>query len=325
MKAIVRRAYGAADVLSLDDIDTPTPAGDEVLIRVRAAAVNPLDWHFMRGTPYLMRMQSGLRTPTNVRLGADVAGVVVSGGTEVADIKAGDEVFGTARGSFAEYACARAGAVARRPRNLPWEAAGAVPVAGVTALQALRDRGQVAAGTRVLVNGAAGGVGTFAVQIAKAFGAHVTAVCSSRNVDLVRSLGADAVVDYTTRDFCALGERFHVMIDNVGNRSLADCRRVLTATGTYVMVGGPAGRWVAPFPRVLRMSMLSPFVGQRMGLLFTRMSGHADLDAMRELTESGKVTPVVDRCYKLSEVADAVRYVEGGHARGKVVIRVAER
>jgi NADPH:quinone reductase-like Zn-dependent oxidoreductase len=322
MKAIRFRRYGSPDVLEYTDVETPAPGDDEVLIRVRAASVNPIDWHYVRGTPFLVRLMAGLRQPKDPRLGTDLAGVVEATGRNVTQFRPGDEVYGAAKGAYAEYACAREDKVAPKPANVSFEQAAAVPVAGLTGLQALRDKGRVQAGQSVLINGAAGGVGTFAVQIAKTFGAEVTAVCSTKNVELVRSLGAAHVIDYTREDFTASGRRFDVIVDCIGNHSLTACRRVMPRRGSYVVVGGPDTGWMAPLPFILKVMLLSPFVSQRMAPVVASLS-RADLMALKELIESGKVTPAIDRSYPLHETAEAIRYVETKHARGKVVITVA--
>ena len=324
MKAIVYCDYGSPDVLRLEDIARPVPNDDQVLIKVRAASVNPFDWHFMEGTPYIGRaMGMGLRKPKDVRLGVDVAGRVEAVGRNVTQFKPGDDVFGAAHGAFAEYACASEKRVVIKPGNLTFEQAASIPIAGVTALQGLRDRGNVQAGQRILINGASGGVGTFAVQIAKSFGAHVTGVCSTKNVAMVRSLGADRVIDYTKEDFTRAQERYDLILDNVGNHSLSACRRVLTPRGRYVMIGGPKGRWVAPLDRALAAKVYSWFVSQDIGMFMARMDKE-DLGILGDLMQSGKVTPAIDRTYTLRQVPEAIRYLEAGHARGKVVIAVGE-
>ena len=321
MKAIVYHRYGSPDVLQVEDVDKPSPADDEVLLRVCAASVNPLEWHFIRGKPYLMRLMAGLRAPKEKRLGVDVSGIVEAVGKNVTELKPGDEVFGHCQGSFAEYVCTPESAVVTKPANITFEQAAGVNVAGVTALQAMRDRGNLHAGQKVLINGAAGGVGTFAVQIAKAFGAHVTGVCSTRNADMVRSLGADRVIDYTQEDFTRRGERYDLLLDNIGNRSLRDCRRVLAPGGVYLMIGTPSFDWLGPLPRMLAMLVLSKLGSRPLRTHLSRGS-KADLLFMKELMEQGKVTTVIDRTYPLRETAEAVRYLEAGHARGKVVITV---
>ncbi|HSB18868.1 MAG TPA: NAD(P)-dependent alcohol dehydrogenase [Anaeromyxobacteraceae bacterium] len=322
MKAIVYREYGSPDVLGLEDVEKPTPAANEVLVRVRAAALNPLDWHLMRGTPYIGRVTMGLLRPKVTRLGVDVAGQVEAVGSDVTQFKPGDEVFGGRTGAFAEYVCVREDrALVLKPSNLTFEQAAAVPVAAITALQGLRDKGHLQPGLKVLINGASGGVGTFAVQIAKSSGAEVTGVCSTRNVDLVRSIGADRVIDYTREDFTRGAHRYDVILDCVGNHSLLDSRRVLNPRGTYVMVGGPAGRWIDPLPRALEALVLSRFVSQDMAFFLAELN-KKDLTILRDLLQAGKLTPVIDRRYGLGEVPAAIRYLEQGHARGKVVITV---
>ena len=325
MKAIVYCDYGSSDVLKLVDIAKPVPNDDQVLVKVRAASVNPYDWHFMRGKPYIMRMMiGGLRKPKDTRLGVDFAGIVEAVGKNVMQFKPGDEVFGGRSGAFAEYVCVRAdrGGIALKPANITFEQAGAVQIAGLTALQAVRDKGKVQPGQKVLINGASGGVGTFAVQIAKVFGAHVTGVCSTRNVDMVKSLGADQVIDYTKEDFAKGSERYDVILDNVPNHSLSEYRGVLTPNGKYVMIGGGGPHdspWIGPFGRVINARLMSPFISQEMGMMMAEVKKD-DLNILADLMQSGKVTTVIDRRYKLSEVPEAIRYLEQGHARGKVVI-----
>ena len=321
MKAIVNTRYGSPDDLELKEIDKPVVDDDRVLVRVRAASVNPYDWHMMRGLPYIVRMGEGLRKPKRTVPGIDVAGQVEAVGKHVTQFQPGDEVFGGCGGAFAEYVRPREKFLVPKPANLSFEQAAAVPTAGWTALQALRDHGQLQAGQRVLINGAAGGVGTFAVQIAKALGAAVAGVCSTRNVDFVRSIGADEVIDYTREDFTRRGQQYDLVLDAVGNRSLSAYRRVLASTGTLVLVGAPAGRWIGPLAPLLKARVLSPFVSQRM-IWFLAQQTKEDLAVLKELIEAGKVTPVIDRIYPLSETADAIRYLEAGHARGKVVITV---
>jgi NADPH:quinone reductase-like Zn-dependent oxidoreductase len=323
MKAIVYCDYGLAN-LKLQDVEKPTPKDDQVLVRVRAASVNPYDWHFIEGTPYIMRLMGvGLRKPKDTRLGVDFAGTVEAVGKNVTQFKPGDEVFGGRGGAFAEYVCARANrALALKPSSLTFEQAASVNIAGITALQALRDNGKVQPGQKVLINGASGGVGTFAVQIAKSLGADVTGVCSTRNVDLVRSLGADHVIDYTKEDFAKGEQRYDVILDNVPNHSLSECRRILNPKGKYVMIGGGGpndSRWVGPFGRVIHTLLLSPFVSQKMGMMMAD-ANQKDLTVLGNMLQSGKIKPVIDRTYKLSEVPAAIAYLEQGHARGKVVI-----
>lgn len=322
MNAIRYFTYGGPDVLRLERVDVPTPADDQVRVKVHAASVNPLDWHFMRGTPYALRLQAGLRAPRDARLGVDVAGVVDAVGPNATQLHVGDEAFGTARGSFAEYACGPERSLTRKPGAVPFDQAAAAGVAAITALQAVRDTGRTRAGDRVLVNGASGGVGTFAVQIARSFGAHVTAVCGPRNLDLMRSLDCDQVIDYTTHDFTSDGQRYDVIVDNVGGQSLRACRRALTSQGRYVLIGGPAGRWIAPFDRVIGAALLSRFVSQSMEFLLARVNGD-DFACLSGLLADGTVRSVLDREYPLADVPRAMAYLEAGHARGKVVIRVA--
>jgi len=322
MKAIVQDTYGSADVLELRDIDRPALSDGGVLVRIRAASANPLDWHFMRGVPYLMRAQSGLRSPKRTILGNDLAGEVEAVGVGVARFRPGDHVFGDATGSYAEYVCAPEGILEHKPANLSFEQAAAVPVAAVTALQGLRDKAQLLAGQSVVIVGASGGVGTFAVQIAKTLGAEVTGVCSTRNVDLVRSLGADHVIDYTKEDFTQGRQRYDVIFQLAGTATPSICRRALTPKGTLVLSSGESpGRWIGPVGRIVKAMVLSPFVSQSLGSFLAQRSAD-DLRLLKELIEDGKVAPVIDRTYSLSEVPEAIRYLETGHARGKVVITV---
>jgi NADPH:quinone reductase-like Zn-dependent oxidoreductase len=322
VKAAVHSRYGPPSVVQIKDVDNPVPKDDEILISVRAASVNPLDWHAMRGTPYIIRLMRGLRKPKDSRLGVDVAGQVEAVGRNVTRFKPGDEVFGTCRGAFAGYACASVisrSALVLKPKNVTFEQAAAVPVAALTALQSLRDKGRIQPGQKVLINGAAGGVGTFAVQIARSFGAHVTGVCSSRNVDMVRSIGADQVIDYTREDFTRSGRRYDLFLDCLGNHSLFACRRVLNPRGVYIVIGGPGGRWLGPLTRLFKALVLSWFVSQNLVPFITK-ANNKDLAILHELIEAGKVTPVIDKRYGLAEVSEAIRYLEQGHARGKVVI-----
>jgi NADPH:quinone reductase-like Zn-dependent oxidoreductase len=322
MKAIVYRCYGSPDVLLLEDVARPVPADDELLVKVRAAAVNPLDWHYMRGKPYIMRAESGFGVPKNPRMGVDFAGVVEAVGKDVTRFRPGDEVFGGRNGAFSEYVRVREDrAVAVKPANVTFEQAAAVPIAALTALQALRDKGRLQAGQKVLINGASGGVGTFAVQIAKAYGAEVSGVCSTRNVEMVRSIGADRVFDYTREDFMKSGEQYDVILDNVGNRALLDYRRVMTPKGVLVIIGGPDGAWIGPMIGPIKALLVSPFVEQEFGMILAEMNPQ-DLTELANLMSAGKVTPVIDRTYALDEVPQAIGYLETGRARGKVVIRV---
>jgi len=320
MKAVVYRCYGSPDVLEFADIEKPMPADDEVLVKIAAASVNPLDWHFMRGSPYLMRLMSGLGAPNNTGLGVDFAGTVEAVGSNVKQFKPGDEVFGGANGAFAEYVTVRADrALALKAANMTFAQSATAPIAAVTALQALRDKGKIKPGHKVLINGASGGVGTFAVQIAKSFGAEVTGVCSARNAEMVRSIGADHVIDYKKEDYTESGQHYDLIIDMIGNHSLLANRRVLNPEGILVMVGGAKGDWIAPLIAPIKALILSPFVGQEFSMFIAKMRGD-DLAILAELMQAGKVTPVIDRHYQLSEVPDAIRYSEEGHARGKIVI-----
>ena len=323
MKAIVRYKYGSPDVLELRDIDKPVVGDDEVLVRVHAAGVDRGVWHLMTGQPYLVRIAGyGLRVPKNPVLGMDLAGVVEAVGKSVSRFQSGDEVFGIGEGTFAEYARAREDKLAPRPANLTFEQAAVVAISGLTALQALRDHGRVEPGQKVLIIGASGGVGTYAVQIAKAFGTQVTGVCSTAKAEMVRSIGADHVIDYTREDFAEGRQRYDLILDIGGNSSLARLRRALTPRGTLVIVGGEGGgRMFGGIDRQLRAMMLSSFVGQKLGTFISK-ENHEDMLALKELIESGKVTPVIDRTYPLADVPEAIRYLEEGHAQGKVVITV---
>jgi NADPH:quinone reductase-like Zn-dependent oxidoreductase len=324
MKAIVYCDYGDASVLSLKDVEKPAPAEGEILVRVRAASVNPLDWHFMRGSPYLMRTQAGLRKPAVTRLGVDFAGTVEAVGPGVTRFKPGDEVFGGKTGAFAQYVCARQDRAAAKPPGLTFEQAASMPIAALTALQAVRDHGKVGPGTKVLINGASGGVGTFAVQIAKQYGGEVAGVCSGRNVEMVRSLGATRVFDYTKEDFAKSGERYDFILDNVGNRTLSEFRSVLAPRGRYVLIGGggPADHtWIGPFGRIIGEVIASKLGSQQLGFFVAQMTAE-DLGVVADLAGSGKIVPVIDRSYPLAELPSAIRYLEEGHARGKVVITV---
>jgi NADPH:quinone reductase-like Zn-dependent oxidoreductase len=323
MKAIVYDRYGSPDVLQYQEIEKPIPADDQVLIQVRASSANPYDWHFIRGTPSFIRLFTGIRAPKSRRAGADVAGVVEAAGRNVTSFKPGDPIFGTAVGSFAEYACAPASSVALKPESLTWEQAASLPMAGVTALQGLRDKGRIRAGQRVLVNGAAGGVGTFAVQIAKSYGARVTGVCSTRNIELVRSIGADDLVDYTREDFIHGDRRYDVFFDLVGNNRLSACLGVLEPGGTYIGCGGgaPDRRSIELLGSMLQAAVMAPFVTQKLPGLLAKVNT-ADLSFLADLIQAGKIAPVLDRSNALKETASAIRYLEQGHARGKVVITV---
>jgi NADPH:quinone reductase-like Zn-dependent oxidoreductase len=323
MKAIVQDEYGSPDVLELRDIDIPQIADEEVLVHVHAAGVGRDVWHVMTGLPYPIRLAGyGFRAPKNPVIGSDMAGIVEAVGKDVSRFQPGDEVFGIGKGSYAEYVCAGEDKLAPKPVNLTFEQAAVLAIMGSTALQALRDHGKVRPGQEVLVIGASGGVGTYAVQIAKAFGAHVTGVCSTQKVEMVRSIGADHVIDYTREDFAEGDQRYDLILDIGGNSSLARLRRALASRGTLVIVGGEGGgRWLGGLERQLWATMLSPFVSQKLGT-FVSTPNHEDLLVLKELVESGKVAPVIDRTYPLAEVPEAIRYLEEGHARGKVVITV---
>ncbi len=326
MKAIVYSKYGSPDVLQFKDVEKPTPKDDEVLIKVYAASVNAYDWHFLTADIFLIRvMGGGLLKPKNMRLGADIAGRVEAVGRNAKQFQPGDEVFGDmaghGNGSFAEYVSASESAFALKPANLSFDEAAAVPMAAVTALQGLRDKGQIRPGQKVLINGASGGVGTFAVQIAKSFGAEVTAVCSTRNVDQARSLGADHVIDYTKEDFTQSGRQYDLILAANGYHSLSAYKRALNPKGVYVMAGGSTAQI---FEAMLLGSWMSQTGGKKMGGLSAR-ANQEDLAFMKGLLEAGKVVPVIDRRYPLSETAEALRYLGGGHARGKIVITVEDR
>lgn len=325
MKAIVYTQYGSPDVLRLEDVEKPMPKDNEVLVKVHAASANPADWHTMRGAPFLARLVNGLFKPRHPRLGADVAGRVEAVGRGVTQFKIGDDVFGcmslNAMSSFAEYACVTADALVLKPANLTFEQAAAVPLAALTALQGLRDTGHIQAGQKVLVNGASGGVGTFAVQIAKSYGAEVTGVCSTRNLDMVRSIGADHVIDYTQTDFTANGQHYDQIYCAVGNRSITDYKRALKPQGICVIAGFTNLRRL--FEHMLIGPRRSKANGQRVGLMDTMTVNKKDLEFLKTLLESGKVIPVIDRAYPLRETAEAIRYLETSRARGKVVITVA--
>jgi len=321
MKAILFPKYGSPDVLQFTEVEKPTPSENQVLVKVVAAAANPLDWHRMRGEPFLARMGEGLRTPKNPKLGADIAGRVEAVGKNVTEFKPGDEVFGAVgAGGFAEYVCTREKNLALKPGNLSFETVAAAPVVGYTALQGLRDTGKIQAGQTVLVNGASGGVGHFAVQIAKSYGTEVTGVCSTRNLDMVRSIGADHMVDYTREDFTRNGQRYDLIYCAIGNRSAFDYRRALKPQGICVIAG------FTSLPRLFGNMILGPLVSRKGGKKVTGMgisnANKTDLLIIKELLESGKVVPVIDRRYPLRETAEAIRYLETGHALGKVIVNV---
>ncbi|HEX3682034.1 MAG TPA: NAD(P)-dependent alcohol dehydrogenase [Bryobacteraceae bacterium] len=323
MHAIVYRRYGSPDVLEYVETDTPTPGTGEVLIRVRAASVNPYDWHFLRGTPIFIRLFTGLRRPKSARLGADVAGVIAATGPGVTRCKPGDSVFGTCKGAFAEFACARETQLAVKPEGVSYEEAASLPIAGITALQGLRDCGLVRPGQRVLINGAAGGVGTFAVQIGKWLGAHIIGVCSTRNLELVQSIGADDVIDYTLQDFTQPDDPYDVVFDLVGNRPLREMRRALLPKGVFVGCGGggPDRSSSELLGAMLGRFLIAPFAPQKLTGVFAKINT-ADLLVLSELLQPGKIKPVLERRYPLNRVADALRYVESCRARGKVTIAI---
>jgi NADPH:quinone reductase-like Zn-dependent oxidoreductase len=322
MKAIVQYEYGLPEVLEFRDVDMPVAGDDEVLIQVQASSVNALEWHMMTGVPLLLHLEAGFSKPKRPTLGADVAGRVEAVGKNVTRFQPGDDVFGdVGSGAYAKYVTGSERSLALKPDNVTFEQAAAVPVAGLTALQGLRDKGQVQSGQHVLVNGASGGVGTFAVQIAKSLGAEVTAVCSTKNVDAARSLGADHVIDYIQEDFVQSGRRYDLMFDLPGNRSLADCKRVLKSNGTYLLVGGPKRRWLGPLPRLFRAKLAFLVGNRRMDWLLAQ-ANNEDLGLLAGLLESGEVTPVIERRYELSDVPEALRRFGDGHAQGKTVINV---
>jgi NADPH:quinone reductase-like Zn-dependent oxidoreductase len=322
MKAIVYTKYGPPAVLQFREVAKPVPTDGQILVKIYAASANPLDWHLMRASPFLARLAGGLRKPKDPRLGADFAGRVEAVGANVAQFQPGDEVFGASTGAFAEYICVAESEVALKPANLSFEQAAAVPVAATTALQGLRDTGQIHTGQRVLVNGASGGVGTFAVQIARAFGTEVTGVCSTRNLDMVRSIGADHAIDYMKEDFTRNGQHYDLIYDAVGNSSVSAYRRALNSGGTCVVAG------FTSLPRLFEHMLIGPLrskIGdKKVGLMGTAQIKQKDLVSLRELLEAGKVTPVIDRRYSLREVPEAIRYLEAKHARGKVVITVVQ-
>jgi NADPH:quinone reductase-like Zn-dependent oxidoreductase len=320
MKAVIHTTYGTTDLLEVGDVERPEIGDDEVLIRVKAAGVNPVDWAIMNGLPYIARPVYGLRRPKNPVRGTDVAGVVETVGADVTRFHPGDEVFGSANGSYAEYASASEDRLAQKPANLSFEQAGALPMAGLVALQAIRDHGNVEAGQQVLINGASGGIGHLAVQIASSLGAHVTGVTSTRNVELVRSLGAETVIDYTKEDFTRRGHRYDFILDNVANHPLSDLRRVLTPTGTLIPNGGGFdNRWFASSGRAIHAHILERTSKHNLPL-FLVSSSTADLTALSELVEAGTTRPVIDRAYPLAEAAQALAYVGEGHTAGKVVV-----
>lgn len=320
MKAIVHQKYGSPDVLELQEIEKPSPQPEEVLVRVRAASVNPADWYGLTGL-LIARAQSGLLRPKNIRMGTDYAGVVEAVGANIQDFRPGDEVYGGRTGAYAEYVCVK-NAIVRKPANVTFEQAAAVPTAGITALQGLRDHGKIQPGQKVLINGASGGVGTFAVQIAKAFGAEVTGVCSTRNVELVRSLGADHVFDYTREDFTRNGQRYDLVLDNAGSRSWGEYKRVLTPHANFIIVGAPKSKGaLGPLGSILKLRLGSLRASQKVAFFIAQFN-RADLGVLRDLIEAGKVTPYVERTYPLRETTQAMHYQGTGHARGKIVISI---
>ncbi|HLW35128.1 MAG TPA: NAD(P)-dependent alcohol dehydrogenase [Chthoniobacterales bacterium] len=325
VKAVTYCEYGLAN-LKIEQVEKPVPAADQVLVRVRAASVNPYDWHFVEGSPKVIRLMiGGLRKPKDTRLGVDFAGIVEAVGKDVTNFKPGDEVFGGKGGAFGEYVTPRASrAIALKPANVTFEEAASVNIAGVTALQALRDYGKVQPGQKVLINGASGGVGTFAVQLAKLMGTDVTGVCSTRNVDLVKSLGADRVIDYTKEDYTKIDQKYDVILDNVANHSLSENRKVLTQNGKYVLIGGGSANeqgLIGKMAKPLKALIMKPFVSQQMGMMMAEMK-QSDLQYFAEQMQNGKLKAVIDRTYKLDQIKDAIAYVEEGHARGKVIITV---
>jgi len=327
MKAIVYHEFGSPDVLRLEEVDKPVPNDNQILIKVRAVSVNPLDWHFMEGAPYIGRpLAFGFLKPDFQRLGVDYAGTVEAVGKNITEFKPGDEVYGNKFGAFAEYVVATDKALALKPANLTFEQTASLPVAAITALQALRDTGKLQPGQKVLINGASGGVGTFAVQIAKTFGAEVTGVCSGRNAELVRSLGADHVIDYTKEDFTKGAERYDLILDNVGNQPLAGFRRVLNPKGMYIMIGGGGVKddpWFGALVRPIKSILISKFVSQQMKPMLADMN-RKDLTVLADMIQAGTVKPVIDRTYTFSQLPEAMRYLEEGHARGKVVVTVGD-
>ena len=320
MKSVVYHCYGGPEVLRYQNIEKPQPTDTELLIKVEAAGVNPLDWHYMRGSPYLMRLVAGIGAPDDPTMGVDFAGTVEATGSAVTRFKVGDRVYGGVSGAFSEYAIIdESRSIAQIPDSVSFEQAAAMPIAAVSALQALRDSGQLQNGQSVLINGASGGVGTFAVQIAKSMGARVAGVCSTRNVEMVSSLGADRIFDYKKEDFVESGEQYDLIIDNVGNRSISELLRVLKPEGTLVMVGGPSGDWVGPFKNTFPALVNSMFVSQNLNSFLATMN-QEDLAILANLMDDGKIRSVIDKRYPLEQTTDAIRYSESGRARGKIVI-----
>jgi NADPH:quinone reductase-like Zn-dependent oxidoreductase len=321
MKAIKRTVYGPAESLSFDEVPMPEVGDTDVLLKMHASSVNPYDWHFVRGEPYLIRVNAGYRRPKNQDMGIDAAGTVIAVGAKVTRFEIGDNVFGLAKGAFAEYAAANEERLAPKPDALTFELAATLPCAGNTALIAVRDKGQVTSGMSVLVNGASGGVGSYAVQIAKSLGAEVTGVCSTRNVELVKSIGAVEVIDYSRDDFARRPERYDVVVDTIGNRTLSDLRRALKPRGTLVVAGGGSGKWFRPMALLLKVVVVSPFVRQQLTGVMAGVTTE-NLETLSTLVMSGDVVPLIDRTYTLSETPTALGYIEEGHARGKVIITV---
>ncbi|MCL4105951.1 UNVERIFIED_CONTAM: hypothetical protein GTU68_058257 [Idotea baltica] len=322
MKAVLYHCYGSADVLEYVDTAKPVAGDNEVLVKVHAASVNPLDWHYMRGSPYIIRAMTGMGAPEDTTMGVDFSGTVEAVGNTVTQFKVGDRVFGGAGGAFAEYLVIREDrAIVKIPTNVSFEQAASVPIAAITALQALQDLAKVQPGQKVLINGASGGVGTFAVQIAKSLGAEVTGVCSARNTEMVRSLGADHVLDYRQENYTESNEIYDVIIDNVGNHSLLANSRVVTPEGVIVMVGGGKGDWIAPFSGPLQAALIAPFLDQEVQSLLAVLD-QEDLQQLADLMQSGEMIPVIDKRYALGEIAQAIRYSEEGHAKGKIIVNV---
>ncbi len=322
MKAVVYRCYGSPDVLEVVDVEMPVAAPHEILVKVEAASVNPLDWHYMRGSPYIMRLQTGLGAPSDSHFGRDFAGTVQAVGVQVTEFAVGDRVYGGANGAFAQYLTRSAtGSVAKIPDNVSSAQAASVPVAGITALQALRDKGQLQPGQKVLINGASGGVGTFAVQIAKSMGAEVTGVCSTRNVEMVKSLGADHVFDYKRENYIDSGQQYDLILDTVGNHSLSANLRVLKPEGRLVIIGGAKGDWIGPLAGPIKSMLLQPFVDQKLIRIMAQLNGE-DLSTLAGMISDGEVTPVIERSYSLDDTAAAIRHSEEGHVRGKLVLTI---
>lgn len=322
MQAVIYRCYGGPEVLERVSIEIPEPAAHQVLVRVKAAAVNPLDWHFMRGSPYFMRLLTGIGKPDDQRLGVDFAGVVEKVGSEVNHFKPGDEVFGGGTGAYADYVLATADkSLVMKPANVSFEQAASLPIAALTALQALRNMGKLEAGEKVLINGASGGVGTLAVQIAKSFGAEVHGVCSTRNVEMVKSIGATHVYDYKTEDYTESGEQYDLIVDMIGNKPISANVDVLKETGRLVIVGGPKGNWIGPMLPALKALFVSNFVEQEI-VGFTSEFNQKDLQTLADLMQNGELSAVIDQIYSLDEIHQAMQHSESGRARGKIIVRI---